>query len=185
MHHGLLIPHCSFLEEEIHNRLLERMNSLLPDIHHKVNLGLHRDHFTQKHIENLKKASQGLIIFFATFGPDTLKEFQHCMAVTTHYPDMHDIGDLLNTAEFKDCVMEQETILLAYKNFNEIIEDLNLNLTLNLSIGEHDKDLTQLEKHYEDFRNQEGYLPATIEIIYGHAIGPSNIPRKIPAALCQ
>lgn len=123
-------------------------------------------------------APQGLLLF-STFGPDTLKELRQAFAQVdggshvSRFLDMHDIGDMLVHAGFQHPVMEMEMLTLTYADLKSLMRDLK-------GIGAHNAAADRarglmgkaawrkLEQGYEAFR-REGRLPATYEVIYGHA----------------
>jgi malonyl-CoA O-methyltransferase len=125
--------------------------------------------------------TEGLLMF-STFGPDTLKELRssfHEIGSHRHvreFTDMHDIGDMLAASGFSDPVMDMETIKLTYDDVKAVLRDLH-------SIGAQSADAgrarglmgksewQQVVQHYERFR-RDGKLPATFEIVYGHAWKP-------------
>jgi malonyl-CoA O-methyltransferase len=121
----------------------------------------------------------GGLLMFATFGPDTLKELRAAFTSIDDAPhvnrfiDLHDIGDMLIHAGFASPVMEMEMLTLTYADLKTLMRDLK-------GIGAHNAATTrrrgllgksawaQLEQAYEAHR-LEGRLPATFEVIYGHA----------------
>ena len=121
----------------------------------------------------------GGLLIFATFGPDTLKELRTAFAAVDDAPhvnrfiDLHDIGDMLIHAGFASPVMEMEILTLTYADLKTLMRDLK-------GIGAHNAAASrkrgllgksawaQLEQAYEAHR-LEGRLPATFEVIYGHA----------------
>lgn len=122
--------------------------------------------------------NEGLLMF-STFGPDTLQELRTAFAGVDGYnhlsrfTDMHDIGDMLVAAGFADPVMEMEKITLTYTDVRAVMRDLK-------SIGAHNATTgrapglmgkakwAQVAQNYEVLR-RDGKLPATFEIVYGHA----------------
>ena len=118
------------------------------------------------------------LILFSTFGPDTLKELKKSWSVVdndTHvntFTDMHDIGDQLLNTGFQSPVMEMETLTLTYQTVTDLLRDLKA--IGAQSVGNRSKSLTGKDKFklmvemYESFR-KDGKLPATYEVIYGHA----------------
>lgn len=122
---------------------------------------------------------RGGLMMFATFGPDTLKELRTAFAgidSTPHvnrFADLHDIGDMLVHAGFANPVMEMDMLTLTYTDLKALMIDLK-------GIGAHNAAVTRrrglmgkwawqsLEQAYERHRNN-GRLPATYEVIYGHA----------------
>lgn len=118
------------------------------------------------------------LILFSTFGPDTLKELKKSWSVVdneTHvntFADMHDIGDQMLGAGFQSPVMEMETLTLTYQTVTDLLRDLKAIGAQTVSTRSKSlmgKDKFQLMiKMYESYR-QDGKLPATYEVIYGHA----------------
>ena len=121
----------------------------------------------------------GGLLLFSTFGPDTLRELRAAFAGLDGYNhvnrflDMHDVGDALIHAGFANPVMEMEYLTLTYDDLKGVMRDLK-------GIGAHTvvdgrreglmgrKEWQRLVDNYEAFR-REGKLPATYEVIYGHA----------------
>lgn len=121
----------------------------------------------------------GALLQFATFGPDTLKELRASWqkvdeAVHVNsFVDMHDIGDALLQAGFAEPVMESEMITVNYKEVDTLMQDLR-DIGANVTANGHRQGLLtrnmlkQLREAYEMYRQDE-VLPATYEIVYGHA----------------
>ena len=119
----------------------------------------------------------GGLLMFSTLGPDTLKELRACFSDghehTLRFIDMHDYGDMLVECGFADPVMDNERLTVTYAGVDELFRDLRQNGATNASIGRRsgligrDAWRTVCES-YEKFR-VEGRLPATLEVVYGHA----------------
>jgi len=121
---------------------------------------------------------EGLFIF-ASFGPDTLMELRSASADldghqhVNRFIDMHDIGDALVHAGFSNPVMEMERITLTYASLPGLLRDLKAigahTVLENRRAGLMGKaEWKRLAANYEAFR-KEGRLPATYEVVYGHA----------------
>ena len=119
------------------------------------------------------------LLMFSTFGPDTLKEMRSAFAGVDGYShvsrfvDMHDIGDMLVGAGFAEPVMDMETITLTYEDVRAVMQDLKSigahNTTVGRGSGMMGKSAWQrVIANYEQFRCN-GRLPATFEVVYGHA----------------
>ncbi|MDV6344451.1 malonyl-ACP O-methyltransferase BioC [Nitrosomonas sp. Is37] len=140
----------------------------------------------QTFAETHRVLKSGGLLMFSTFGPDTLKELKQAFKTVDSYShinrfmDMHDIGDLLVYNGFATPVMDMEYITLTYHEVMDIMRDLKAIGAHNVTYGRQ-RGLTgkgrwqQVMKHYESLR-QAGRLPATFEVVYGHAWKPE--PRQ-------
>ena len=128
----------------------------------------------------------GGLVMFSTFGPDTLKELRTAYggaddrAHVHRFIDMHDVGDMLVKAGFADPVMDMEYLTLTYAAVRDLMRDLKAigagNAARGRPAGLSGKALlAAVERNYEGER-RDGRLPATFEIVYGHAWKPQ--PRK-------
>jgi malonyl-CoA O-methyltransferase len=130
--------------------------------------------------------ARGGLLMFATLGPDTLKELRSALAGTGAAPapsalaDMHDIGDALVEAGFADPVMDMEIFTLTFGDLRDLLRDLRESGTRAPRPGAPGLRgrtwLSALAQRYESFR-REGRLPATFEVVYGHAWKP-ELPRR-------
>lgn len=122
----------------------------------------------------------GGLLLFSMVGADTLKELRYCWAQVDSnphvhvFPDMHDLGDALLQVAFADPVMDVDYFTLLYSDTFSLMRDLKALGVQNISIDRQrgltsKKSLQALIQSYEAFRNGVGKLPATWEIIYGHA----------------
>lgn len=122
------------------------------------------------------------LLMFATFGPDTLKEIRTAFKDVDGYnhinrfADMHDIGDMLVAAGFGDPVMDMEYITLTYDDVKAVMQDLRSiganNATAGRATGMMGKKTwSRVLENYERLR-RDGKLPATFEVVYGHAWKP-------------
>ena len=119
------------------------------------------------------------LVMFSTFGPDTLNELRIAFNGVDDYnhvnrfADMHDIGDMLVAAGFAEPVMEMEKITLTYDDVKAVMQDLRSigahNVTAGRAPGMMGKaKWARIAQNYEALRRNEK-LPATFEVIYGHA----------------
>jgi len=122
---------------------------------------------------------EGGLVSFSTFGPDTLRELRAAFAgVDRHshvsrFIDMHDIGDMLVAAGFGDPVMHMEYVTMTYGDATAMLRDLKTIGATNATklrpralMGRRrwERAVAALEAGRRD-----GRLPATFEVIYGHA----------------
>jgi malonyl-CoA O-methyltransferase len=89
------------------------------------------------------------------------------------FTDMHDIGDMLVHAGFTAPVMEMERLTLTYADLKALMTDLKGIGAHNAAAGQRPGMLGKgrwraLCAAYERHR-MDGRLPATFEVIYGHA----------------
>lgn len=132
--------------------------------------------------EFLRVLRPGGMLMFTTFGPDTLKELRSSWAVVDGYThvslffDMHDIGDALLRAGFAEPVMDVERFTLTYEDVFGVMRDLKQMGARNATQG-RPRGLTgrsrlhTMVQAYEQER-RDGRLPATYEVVYGHAWAP-------------
>jgi malonyl-CoA O-methyltransferase len=123
----------------------------------------------------------GGLLMFAMLGPDTLKElrlacredgYQDQAMPLRRFHDMHDIGDMLLAAGFADPVMDMEMITVTYASPRDLLRDQR-------HLGVRDALLGRLSwrawrrvlRAYARQRSGDR-LPASFEIIYGHAWKP-------------
>lgn len=126
----------------------------------------------------------GGLLMFSTLGPDTLKELRAAWRavddnVHVHdFADMHDVGDAMVHARLADPVMDMEYITMTYADVHRLMRDLKTlgahNAGVQRSHGLTGKSrLKQMIAAYEQFR-RDGELPATYEVVYGHAWAPTR-----------
>ncbi|MDO9365136.1 MAG: malonyl-ACP O-methyltransferase BioC [Methylotenera sp.] len=129
------------------------------------------------------------LLMFSTFGPDTLRELRIATSAASgneytsvsRFIDMHDIGDALIRVGFSAPVLDVERFTLTYNDVKSVMRDLK-------SIGAHNATdgrargllgrgfFEKLEQSYEQFR-ADGKLPATFEVVYGHAWRGQDKPK--------
>jgi malonyl-CoA O-methyltransferase len=121
----------------------------------------------------------GGLFMFSALGPDTLRELRDCFAAAgpgwhvRRFIDLHDIGDALGRAGFAAPVMDMEVLTLTYETLDGLFADLRSTGSANAMRGRR-RSLTApgrmqaVRQAYEALRH-DGRLPATFEVIYGHA----------------
>ncbi|MDK9715886.1 MAG: methyltransferase domain-containing protein [Sulfuritalea sp.] len=124
----------------------------------------------------------GGLLSFATLGPDTLKELRAAAAkvgagdTARRFLDMHDLGDMLVAAGFGDPVMDMELVTLTYATPRAFLADQRHLGVRDALLGHQGwRDWRRLLGAWP--RNAEGRLPASFEIVHGHAWKPE--PRQI------
>ena len=147
---------------------------------------------------NLESAFEGFrrvmrpkgLLLFSTFGPQTLQELRAAFAevdATPHvsgFLDIHQIGDALLAAGFRDPVLERDIFTLTYPSVRNLMHELR-------AIGATNADrhraraltgkahLQRVVDAYEAFLDGEGRFPATYEVVYAQAFAPeANQPRR-------
>lgn len=120
----------------------------------------------------------GLLVF-TTFGPDTLKELRVAAGVLDPSPhvhrftDIHEIGDALLRSGFTGPVVDVECFTLTYEALIDIVRDLRAIGARNAAQARArglrtNSAWSRLREAYESLR-VGGKLPASYEVIYGHA----------------
>jgi malonyl-CoA O-methyltransferase len=119
----------------------------------------------------------------STFGPLTLYELREAWGEVDRAPhvsqfaDIQRIGDALLAAGFRDPVLDGEEFTLTYADANALMRDLKAigatNADLHRRRGLTGKSRLQaVAGAYDQYRRDDGRLPATYEVIYAHAWGP-------------
>jgi malonyl-CoA O-methyltransferase len=123
-------------------------------------------------------AADGLLMF-SSYGPDTLRELKAAFAAGAggrhvhDFIDLHDLGDMLVAGGFAAPVMDMEMITLTYQDVPALARDLR-DSGQTCAAGDRRRGLTgrtgwqRMLAAYERER-KGGKLPATVEVIYGHA----------------
>ena len=119
----------------------------------------------------------GGLLMFSTFGPDTLLELRDSFADgyvhTQRFGDMHDFGDMLLECGFADPVMDMEVLTMTYGSLDDLFRDLRQSGAA-CAMQARRRGLMgrsawkKMCSAYERLA-QDGRLPATFEVIYGHA----------------
>ena len=91
--------------------------------------------------------------------------------------DMHDLGDALMRTQFAEPVMDMEHITLTYADVLSVMRDLKAigahNVARGRSLGLLGKQrYARFVAAYESARLTSGRIPATYEVVYGHAWAP-------------
>ncbi len=148
------------------------------------NLALHwADEISAVFAEAHRVLRPGGLLMFSMFGPDTLKELKSTFRDTgsrvtgfrvNRFVDMHDVGDVLVKSGYADPVMDMENLTLTYTNVAALLHDLKAQGSSSTQELAH-KGLVarniyaKVVARYEAFRGGGGRVPATFEIVYGHA----------------
>ena len=129
--------------------------------------------------EFLRVLTPGGLLMFSSYGPDTLKELKTAFSAASparrvhSFVDMHDLGDMLVACGFAAPVMEVERITLTYASVEDLARDLKASGQTCAALDRF-RPLTgrdtwrRMLAAYESER-RDGRLPATLEIVYGHA----------------
>jgi malonyl-CoA O-methyltransferase len=130
----------------------------------------------------------GGLLTFTTLGPDTLKELRAAWSSVDGYRhvnpfmDMHDIGDGLVRAGLLEPVMDVERYTLTYSDVYGLTRDLKMLGAQTVGSGRQEgltgkKRQQKMVQGYEAFRGEDG-LPASFEVVYGHAWGGALVPQR-------
>lgn len=119
----------------------------------------------------------GGLLMFSTFGPDTLKELRTSFGDghihTQRFTDLHDYGDMLLECGFADPVMDAEVLTLTYTSFDDLLNDLRRSGSACAMQarrrGLMGRSTWAAARAAYDQLARDGRLPATAEVVYGHA----------------
>lgn len=120
------------------------------------------------------------VFLFSTLGPDTLKQVRRAWAQVDQlphvhiFPDMHNVGDALAHAGFREPVMDVEMLTINYSALNRLITDLRAVAATNVAACRL-RGLTtprrwqQMAEALATKENSAGKLPISLEIVTGQA----------------
>lgn len=131
------------------------------------------------------------LLFFSIPGPETLyelrtafnkadPEYQH----VNNFIDMHDLGDILVQTKFGHPVMDNEYFTLTYSKVSNVLKDIKSIGASTILSNNYRKalftktKLKLLEQGYNNFIQEDGKLPLTYEVIYGHAFKTAKPVKK-------
>ncbi len=123
----------------------------------------------------------GGVVMFSTFGPDTLGELRAAWAQVdgrshvNRFLDLHDVGDAMLGAGLGEPVMDVDRLCVEYEQVRDLMRDLKAlgahNVTADRPQGLTGRQrLAAVVQAYEPLR-RGGRLPASYEVVYGHAWG--------------
>ena len=130
----------------------------------------------------------GGLWLFSSAGPDTLMELRNAWASVDDgdrvhdFVDMHHLGDALLALGFTDPVLDVDRVNIAYPDVATLLRDMKTLGVVNARrtrprgmLGR--KRFAALVQAYEKYRGDDGDLPSTWEVIYGHARlpGPTSV----------
>ena len=119
----------------------------------------------------------------SSFGPQTLDELRSAFASVdaaphvSDFPPIQHIGDALMAGGFRDPVLDTDRFTLTYPNAIDLMHDLR-GIGAGHAVMQRRRALTGKSRingaisAYETFRQPDGLLPATYEVLYAHAFAP-------------
>jgi malonyl-CoA O-methyltransferase len=123
--------------------------------------------------------SAGGLLMFSTYGPDTLKELRAAFTASSgaghvhSFVDMHDLGDMLVASGFAAPVMDMERLTFTYADLDALARELRTSgqtyAGRDRRRGLMGRDTWRRVADAYERERMHGKLPATIEIVYGHA----------------
>jgi len=134
--------------------------------------------------EILRVLRPGGLLMFTTFGPDTLQELRAAWARAdsnshvSDFHDMHHLGDSLLQGGWIDPVLDVDRFTVTYERVLDLMRDLKVigahNVSPHRPRGLTGKGRFQaMIQAYEEQR-ADGRLPASWEVVYGHAWAPEQ-----------
>jgi len=121
----------------------------------------------------------GGLLMFSSYGPDTLRELRSAFQAVSKgrhvhaFVDMHDLGDMLIASGFAAPVMDMEMITLTYRDVAALARDLKASgqtcAARDRPRGLMGRDRWQRVLAVYERERRDGKLPATVEVVYGHA----------------
>ena len=118
---------------------------------------------------------------FASLGPDSFLELREAWSRVGDEPrmplllDMHDLGDTLVAAGFRDPVLDVEHLTVTYADPADLWRDLRAAGVRNVLAGRRrglatPRQFRRATDHW-DRNRRDGRLPLSLELVYGHCWG--------------
>jgi malonyl-CoA O-methyltransferase len=136
-------------------------------------------HWLEEPLEALREFHRVLekegLVMFSTLGPDTLKELRAATSGQRvhRFMDMHDLGDRLVAAGFSAPVMDMEIITVTYPDANAFLAELRATgqtgVRADRSRGLSGRGFLARLQASLQAQSLDNRLPATFEVVYGHA----------------
>jgi malonyl-CoA O-methyltransferase len=120
------------------------------------------------------------LFLFSTLGPDSLRELRRAWSAVDDTPhvhafaDMHNVGDALVHAGYREPVMDVENLTITYSKPEKLFADLRAAGATNM-LASRRRGLTSprlwrlMLAELENRRNRDGRLPISLEVITGQA----------------
>ena len=120
------------------------------------------------------------LFMFSTLGPDSFRELRKAWSRVDSAPhvhsfaDMHNVGDALVHAGYREPVMDVEHLTVTYADIDKLVADMRAVGATNLLTSRR-RGLTSprlwrgMLAELEAARNQDGRIPVTLEVITGQA----------------
>jgi len=134
----------------------------------------------------------GGLLMFTSLGPDSYRELRQAWAGIDSQPhvqvflDMHEWGDAMITAGFKDPVMDVERLTVTYQKVATIVQDLHqlgeISRHPQRQRGLMGKQCWQaMLSAYQAIQMSNSLYPVSLEVNYGHAWGSQPVisPQRV------
>jgi malonyl-CoA O-methyltransferase len=158
------------------------------------NLMLHWTNEADVFKECLRVLKHDGLLLMSALGETTLFELKQCWQeiddqIHVHsFPALHDLGDQLLNNGYHDVVVNTEVLTLTYADVRALMKDIKAsggqNADENRNKGMCSRvQLQKLNKLYSDFKQEDGRLPASYEVVYLHAKKQPLSENAIPLSI--
>ncbi len=133
----------------------------------------------------------GGLLMFSNLGPDTLKELKSSLAAIDATPrinafiDLHDVGDGLVAAAFRDPVLDNDYYHLSYSSLTALLHELKTLGSIKFIDAIESRYVGKAFWHAVEHCYQQHFpapkqrLLVTIEAYFGHAFNPLHKPQHM------
>jgi malonyl-CoA O-methyltransferase len=131
------------------------------------------------------------LLLMSALGETSLFELKQCWKEVDNqphvnsFPALHDMGDQLLNSGYHEVVVNTDLMTLTYKDISSLMKDIqasggqNVNEKRNKGMYSRQQ-LLKLTKAYNDFKQEDGLLPASYEVVYLHAKKQALSKNSIP-----
>ena len=129
------------------------------------------------------------VFLFSTLGPGSYQELRAAWAAADAaihvmpFPELTSLGDGLGRAGLTEPVVDTDSFVIRYEDLAQLAGDLRETGTANAAAG-RPKGLTgkrawqRMAAAYATFRDEDGRLPVTVEVLTGQAWAPDPAGRR-------
>ena len=206
-----LYPNCEITGIDFSQNMLNQVpkHNQIKTIHHDVhslplddncvdivysNMMLHWSNEADVFKECLRVLKHDGLLLMSALGETTLFELKQCwkdidnQPHVNSFPALHNMGDQLLNTGYQNVVVNTEVLTLTYTDIRALMNDIKASGGKNVDEKRQKSmysrnQLQKLSKSYDAFKQEDGRLPASYEVVYLRANKQSLAENAIPVSI--